>query len=432
MARTLIGQLEGHGFESYWARDGADVARHLGSSGRIDCVVVHLDEDGRTARKLMEGLAQLSHVDVVIMADRAEDIPELLGGDTEHRDVVLSTVPPELLAWRVESLLNARTSRRERAALAGPQESLDAALLWAGSALGLARRTLLERQLGSLHVPVLIVGPPGTPRSAVARWLHNHGGLGHRPFVRVQCADRAPHELAAELLGDPRGGHAGALRVAHGGTVLLDGIEHLPEPLQAELANVLTGRHATGRGSSSGLELRVVATSATSLSELVAEGRFRADLFNRLSVIAIDLSPLAARPQDIEPVARAMLEHVGTWETRAPRVLDDDALEALHHYLWPGNEAELLAILRRAVLLCEGPSLSLESLPSDFGGAQAGPGMGYAPGASGLPTLEEAEKQALKQALMVSEGNVSRAARQLGIGRATFYRKAKKYELTLR
>jgi two-component system response regulator AtoC len=288
----------------------------------------------------------------------------------------------------------------------------------------------LQRTLASLRhneSTVLIQGESGTGKELVAAALHASSPRRTGPFVPVDCGALPESIIESELFGHERGAFTGALgapglfRLANGGTLFLDEIGEIPLAVQAKLLRALQTREVRPLGGSAALpvDIRVIGATNRDLGEMVAAGRFRRDLYYRLDVVRLSLPPLRERGDDVPLLAQHFLA-----KHRRPdsQVLgfEPDALAALAARDWPGNVRELENAIESALALARGPRLSARdfALP----GARAAGSAGRAEEALPL-SLDAYERAALERALRECGGDASRAARRLGIGRSTFYRK---------
>lgn len=211
---------------------------------------------------------------------------------------------------------------------------------------------------------VLLLGESGTGKEVLARYIHNHSQRLHKPFVAINCAAIPENMLEAMLFGHEKGAYTGAhssapgkFEQAHGGTLLLDEISEMDIGLQAKLLRVLQEREVERLGGrkSIKLDVRVIATSNRDLREYVAEGKFREDLYYRLSVLPMQWAPLRDRVEDILPLAEQLLRRHAQKQHRTGVRLSDEAKTALQSYLWPGNVRELDNVMQRALILQPGP-----------------------------------------------------------------------------
>jgi two-component system response regulator HydG len=290
----------------------------------------------------------------------------------------------------------------------------------------------LIEKVAQHNYPVLILGESGTGKELVARSIHFSGPRRARPFVPVDCSALAPTLIESELFGHVKGAFTGAqhskqglLEAAGDGTLFLDEIGDLPVDLQAKLLRALQEHEIRPLGGTNrvAIRARVMAATNRDLDTLVRAGTFRQDLFFRLNVVQIKLPPLRERKSDIPVLVSAFLEKFS--DAKAPvRSISEDAMRRLMAYDWPGNVRELENAVERAVALGSGPILHVGDLPSNLQYAQT---ERYAEQNELVP-LEELERRAIFHALRETSGDKLAAARLLGIGKTTLYRKLKQYE----
>ncbi len=280
---------------------------------------------------------------------------------------------------------------------------------------------LLERVAPS-EANVLITGAHGTGKEVVARWLHAASPRAARPFLAVNSGGLADGVFESELFGHVRGAFTdaktdrpGCFELADGGTLLLDEIGNMPLGQQAKLLRVLqTGEyHPVGSSRIKRANVRVLSATNSDITHQGATGHFREDLLYRLNTIEIRLPPLAERREDIPELTAHFLARQAARYGRALAGLSPAATEALLQHPWPGNVRELEHVLERAVLLAEGDRIEVADLA-----------LGGRGGGSRLEdlTLAEAERQLIVRALQRADGNVSDAARALGLSRSALYR----------
>ncbi|MCC6555658.1 MAG: sigma 54-interacting transcriptional regulator [Polyangiaceae bacterium] len=292
--------------------------------------------------------------------------------------------------------------------------------------------SVLDRVIDA-SVSILIQGESGTGKELVARALHDLGPRRGGPFLAVDCgAAGGEGLLESELFGHVRGAFTGAVadrvglfEAASGGTLLLDEIGEMPAGMQVKLLRALQQREVRRLGSSRVIpvDIRLVCATNRVLRDEVLAGRFRKDLFYRVGVVEVTLPPLRERAEDIPALAAHLLARVAAAEGRPPRRLTDDALRALRAHPFPGNVRELENVLTKAALLAEGDRITARdlSLPPAAGPSAPPPG----PGGRAAHEAEEAAR--MLAALRDTGWNASEACRRLGMPRATFYRKLKRY-----
>jgi DNA-binding NtrC family response regulator len=284
--------------------------------------------------------------------------------------------------------------------------------------------------------PVLITGESGTGKELVARAIHQHGRRASRPFVPVNCGAIADTLLESELFGHTRGAFTGAVsdarglfEQANGGTILLDEIGETSPALQVKLLRVLQDGEVRPVGATRvvRVDARIVAATNADLERDVSEGRFRQDLFYRLSVLIIRMPALRERREDIPLLVERFLQNA--WARAGRRVeISPAALQRLVEYRWPGNVRELENTIERLVLASRDAVVQEADLPfaPKRGGEPLEPRL-----FADLPSLDEVERRYLAHVLEAVGGNRTRAAEVLGIDRRTLYRMAERFGLKL-
>ena len=287
------------------------------------------------------------------------------------------------------------------------------------------------RKASKADAPVLIGGESGTGKELAAHAIHSMSARATKAFVAVNCGALPPHLIQSELFGHEKGAFTGAhqrkigrLEAAQDGTLFLDEIADLPLNLQATLLRVLQDKVIERLGSSQPIQLdiRIIAASHIDLQEAVAKGHFREDLYYRLNVINLTAPPLRDRQGDVELLAQALLERFSRETSGKVKGFNQQALRAMSQHSWPGNVRELSNRIRQGVVMAERPYLT----PDDLG-------MERRASCAGHPTLDgaraKAEFDAIRSALRRCQHNVSEAARELGVSRATLYRLLERHAL---
>jgi len=283
---------------------------------------------------------------------------------------------------------------------------------------------------------VIIYGESGTGKELAARAIHKNSSRGNFAFIRINCGALSEGVLESELFGHERGAFTGAVRRKRGrfeladrGTLFLDEIGDLPPSTQIKLLRVLQEREFERVGGEETLrvDVRVIAATHRDLKKLVAEGRFRTDLFYRIHIVPVTLPPLRDRIADIPELADCFLQRLAARLGRAPLSLSGSALESLCAYAWPGNVRELENVLERCAVLCDGEAISAQDLviaPAEE------PGQLAVDGTLDLnAALARVEREAIERALIRSGGVKTECARLLGIKTSALYYKLEKYGL---
>ncbi len=288
------------------------------------------------------------------------------------------------------------------------------------------------RQVSPSSATVLIVGESGTGKELVARALHANSPRRGGHFVPLNCAALSESILESELFGHEKGAFTGAMytrkgrfEYAHGGTLFLDEIGDMPPAIQIKLLRVIEGREVFRVGSNEAIkvDVRLIAATNRDLPSLVREGKFREDLFYRLNVVTIELPPLRDRLEDLPLLVQAFLEEFSAQHAKKTAEITPAAMELLYDYSWPGNVRELRNCIESMVILDKDGRIDVEDVPRYVKHpALVEPSHGV----SGV-SLEEGEKEAIRKALALCDGNREKAAQMLGIGERTLYRKIKRY-----
>jgi DNA-binding NtrC family response regulator len=294
-------------------------------------------------------------------------------------------------------------------------------------------------QVARSDASILIQGETGTGKELVARAIHHHSARLAQPFVPVDCAALNETVLGSELFGHIKGSFTGAhentlglVRSADKGTLFLDEVGELSPSMQVKLLRTIQEREVRPVGASRSypVNVRFIAATNRSLEQEVAEGRFRQDLYYRLNVVVMPVPPLRDRMEDLPVLARHFIAQACP-PTGPVRTLSRETLACLMTYEWPGNVRELENAIRRAVAVGSSDCIRPGDLPDHFGAAKVN---AYPVGSQDFQapedSLEAYEFSAVRNALVKSGGNRKKAARILGIGEATLYRKLKRYRLS--
>lgn len=295
---------------------------------------------------------------------------------------------------------------------------------------------IISKAAHSSH-PVLVLGESGTGKELVARSIHFSGPYHDKPFIPVDCGSLVPTLVESELFGYVKGAFTGAnrskdglLAIAEGGTIFLDEIGELPVDLQAKLLRALQEKEIRPVGGTRPIPInvRILAATNKDLEQCVAQGTFRRDLYFRLNVLTLRIPALRERKQDIPLLTGHFLERMAR-ATGVQRNISDEALKQLLAYEWPGNIRELENCLERSCALTSGPTIHTSDLPTNIQNWMSQNRGLPSPEDSGnrIKSLTELERDAILQAVDQLHGDKLEAAKVLGIGKTTLYRKLKEY-----
>jgi two-component system response regulator HydG len=342
---------------------------------------------------------------------------------------------------RIEDVARALEAPPEAAPPSPPEAATAAAAGASGEFAGLVgvseRMKKIYRLISKVALqrhPVLIMGESGTGKELVARAIHTHGPWREQPFVPVDCGALPPTLIESELFGHVKGAFTGAAQARQGllaaagaGTVFLDEVGELPIELQSRLLRALQEHEIRPLGSNERIRFaaRIIAATNQDLEAAIQRGAFRKDLFFRLNVVSIKMPSLRDRKEDIPALVGHFLARLGN--EKSVTKISDEALGRLMSYDWPGNVRELENCIQRAVSLGSGTFIQMQDLPSAMLYQLAR----QSASRQDQGTLQALEQQAIRQALQATGGDRVRAAKLLGIGKTTIYRKLKAYGIDM-
>ncbi|MEM1142049.1 MAG: PEP-CTERM-box response regulator transcription factor [Pseudomonadota bacterium] len=387
-----------------------------------------------------EGLAALR--EILTLAPQTKVI--VVTGDNERANAVKAVAggaydfhqkpaDPELLALLVDRAQHVYELEIENQRLQRSEENMPLAGIIATSPEMLKVCRTVEK-IAPTDITTLLLGASGTGKERFARALHELSPRARGKLVAINCAAIPENLLESELFGYEKGAFTGASKTTHGkieyadgGTLFLDEIGDLPQDLQAKLLRFLQERvvERVGGRKEIPVDTRVICATHQHLEEHIADGRFREDLFYRISEMTIRIPALAERTGDALVLAKAFLARVAGDHGAPVKGFDAGAIEAIDRYRWPGNVRELESRVKRAVILAEGSQVSAEDLELEHA-------IKSSDGAKALPinlrqVREQAEQQAIIRAMGYAGGNISEAATLLGVTRPTLYSMLDKY-----
>jgi two-component system response regulator HydG len=424
---TTAALLEADGYTVDTAPDGQQAVERI-KDRQFDLLLVDLRMPGIDGISLVEALRLWGHGVPVLMISGFGTVDSAVRAlQTGVDDFLVKPVEPEVLSARVAELLERR-----------PQETNAGSTAAGIIGRSAPMRALLERmnRVAPTDTTVLISGETGTGKELVARGVHALSPRAKKPFVAVNCSALAEGLLESELFGHVRGAftsaardRAGVFEAADSGTLFLDEIGTTTPGLQSRLLRALQEREITRVGSSTPIrvDVRVIAATNVDLRSLVADGKFREDLYYRLAVYPLNVPPLRERMTDIPLlVEHALAQLRGRIPGAASLTVSPLAMRLLRQYQWPGNVRQLIAALESAAISAgEGGRIEAQHLPDEIRDSQETHGARYK--ASSAP---DDERAAIEAALAHTGGTLSRAAELLGMGRTTLWRKMRAYGIT--
>jgi len=300
-----------------------------------------------------------------------------------------------------------------------------------GSSPQMQRVYELVHSVADLSASVLITGESGTGKELIARAIHSQGTRAKKPFVAVSCGAIPETLIESELFGHEKGAFTGTVGAREGyfeqaadGTLFLDEIGELSMMTQVKLLRVLQQREFSRLGSTKLIPLRARVIFAThqNLSDLVAQGKFRQDLYYRINVMKIESPALAERPEDIPQIAAHFMKHYSEMYEKPLKTIDPEAMSVLQSYAWPGNVRELENVIQRAIIVARGDSITASDLPSNLQEENVVNIVDFMPAGSFERQLRDYKIKLAETAIRENNGNKTLAARSLNISRAYLHR----------
>ena len=414
---------------------------------QIDLLLTDLRLGSEDGMKLIDRALKMPHAPICIMmtaygsVDVAVEAMKRGAYDFVTKPLNLDKV--ELLIAR--ALQSRRLEQENRTLRQQVDERYGLENIWGDSA---ALHEVLDtiRQVAPSSANVLIEGESGTGKELAAHAIHNLSRRNKAKFVAVHCAALSPQLLESELFGHEKGAFTGAherrigrFEQANGGTIFLDEVAEIDPSTQVKLLRVISEERAferVGGNQTLRADVRLVAATNKNLEQLVHEGKFRDDLFFRLNVVRITMPPLRDRKEDIPLLVRGFLRHFSKLNDKPLVDLTSDAMDALLSYNWPGNVRELRTAIEHGVVMATGPKITVRDLPMALRQAA---GTASPRGVSATKAFEEksspldlheTERRLIMQALATTNGNVTAAAKKLGISRRTLHRKINEMNAT--
>jgi len=335
-----------------------------------------------------------------------------------------------LIVRRAYNLHRIETENRALQSRTGEENTVLGGLITAAPEMVRVARTI--ERVSNTNVSVMLLGASGTGKELLAKGLHEASERRGGAFIAINCAAIPENLLESELFGHEKGAFTGAVKTtegkieqADGGTLFLDEVGDIPLPLQVKLLRFLQERtiERIGGRKSIGVDTRIVCATHQDLEAMIADGRFREDLFYRLAEIVVKIPSLAERPGDATLLAKAFLKRFAKEMNPQVKGFAADALAAIDAWGWPGNVRELENRVKRAVIMADGKLVNAGDLDLEADGEEEAQPLNL------KSAREQADRKVIRHALARSEGNISNTAKMLGISRPTLYDLLKQYDL---
>ena len=427
--------LELDGYDTLLAADGQEALEIIADS-EVDLVIADLKMPRVSGQELLRRLVeQYPSVPVIILTGHGTIATAVTAMRDGAYDFLTKPVNLDRLSLLAKRALSTRELAQRHRALQEELESQrsDSAII--GTSAAMQRLMRVVRQVAPTKASVLVTGESGVGKELVADALHRFSDRSGRPLVKVHCAALAETLLESELFGHEKGAFTGAIgrkrgrfELANTGTIFLDEIGEINQAVQVKILRVLQEKAFERVGSEDTLQVNVRVVSATNrdLRRRIDEGAFREDLFYRLNVVHIEVPPLRERREDVPLLATAFVKEFARENGKQIEGIDARAHAALYNYSWPGNVRELRNSIESAVVMAGGSTIELAHLPPTISQAVDEPGCIRITTGS---KLTDAEREIIRATLAANNGNKTRTAEVLGIGRKTLHRKVAEYGL---
>lgn len=428
----LSAALELDGYSVKLAANGAE-GLALIEKGDIDLVITDLRMPGISGEEVLAKVrGESPGIPVIVLTGHGSIDTAVDAMRNGAYDFLTKPLSLDRLSLIVKRALAGRELEIRHSSL---QQELDAKASFEsiiGKSAEMQRIFQMVRKAADSKASVLITGESGTGKELIANALHNLSPRKNHPFIKVHCAALSETLLESELFGHEKGAFTGAaarkrgrFELANTGTIFLDEIGEINQNVQIKILRVLQDKRFERVGGEDTLEVdvRVIAATNRNLEEEIAQGRFREDLFYRLNVVHIQVPPLRDRKDDIPLMLNAFLDEFNRENNKSITGFDARSRSALYKYDWPGNIRQLRNCVESAVVMCSGHEITLEDLPPTVRGAAESNVIQVPVGIS----MAEAEKIIIQQNLASNQGNKSKTADILGIGRKTLHRKLEGY-----
>lgn len=460
--RILSGLIERAGFEPILYKDGESALKALTGTSTpptVDVMLLDLGLPGISGLDVLERLTPVRpNLPIIVLTAQSGHRVIVDAMRAGARDFMVKPASAERIRAALENVMEEAPMSGEVESLTPPGagRGLDGLI---GDSSALARAKQLGAKAAGTLIPVLIEGESGVGKEVFARAIHEASSRRDKPFVAVNCGAIPENLVESTLFGHVKGAFTGATETrkgkfleANGGTLFLDEVGELPIDVQPKLLRALQERmiDAVGASESQRVDLRIVSATNRTLSDQVAEGVFREDLFYRLNVFPVLLPPLRDRKEDIPALAQHFISQIAAAEGMEEPTLTASVVRGLTRYDWPGNVRQLQNALFRGLVLSDGGQLVLSDIlpgsedtdtspdlitiaePKEGEGADtiASLALPLTNSEGAFRSLSEIEKAVIEAALDHYDGKMSTVARQLGIGRSTLYRKLEDYNLT--
>lgn len=428
----LQAALELDGYEVLLAEDGT-TGLSLALNNEVDLVITDLRMPGVSGEDVLRRITtETPGIPVIVLTGHGTVENAVEAMRSGAYDFLTKPLNLDRLSLLVKRALQSRElvlQNRELEQEAEKRKSFEHII---GKSPSMLKLFDVVKRVAPTRASVLITGESGVGKELIANALHNLSTRKDNPIIKVHCAALAENILESELFGHEKGAFTGAVsrkrgrfELAHGGTIFLDEIGEINQSVQIKILRVLQEKMFERVGGEDTIEVdvRVITATNRDLEKEIAEGRFREDLFYRLNVVRIHVPPLRERKDDLPLMISAFVKEFAEENGKVIENIDPKARQALYAYDWPGNVRQLRNCIESAVVMTTGTVITLDELPPSIREMDEVPAITIPVGA----TMADAEREIIMQTLAAQNGNKSKTAEILGIGRKTLHRKLDEY-----
>ncbi|HPA10689.1 MAG TPA: sigma-54 dependent transcriptional regulator [Treponemataceae bacterium] len=428
----LQAALELDGYEVLLAEDGT-TGLSLALNNEVDLVITDLRMPGVSGEEVLRRITtETPGIPVIVLTGHGTVENAVEAMRSGAYDFLTKPLNLDRLSLLVKRALQSRElvlQNRELEQEAEKRKSFEHII---GKSPSMLKLFDVVKRVAPTRASVLITGESGVGKELIANALHNLSTRKDNPIIKVHCAALAENILESELFGHEKGAFTGAVsrkrgrfELAHGGTIFLDEIGEINQSVQIKILRVLQEKMFERVGGEDTIEVdvRVITATNRDLEKEIAEGRFREDLFYRLNVVRIHVPPLRERKDDLPLMISAFVKEFAEENGKVIENIDPKARQALYAYDWPGNVRQLRNCIESAVVMTTGTVITLDELPPSIREMDEIPAITIPVGA----TMADAEREIILQTLAAQNGNKSKTAEVLGIGRKTLHRKLDEY-----
>lgn len=459
--RLLESVVGSKGYRSITAADGQQGINVILDSkpGEIDCVLLDLNMPGVTGMTVLSEIhPKFPALPIIVLTSNGSVTTVIQAMQSGAHDFIVKPGSPERIHVSIQNALKINALSGEVSRLTRRNDNKLQFSDIVGKSLVMRQSVMLAERAAQTNIPILIEGESGVGKEVMARAIQGGSERAGKPFIAVNCGAIPENLVESILFGHEKGSFTGAatksigkFQEANGGTLFLDEVGELPLQTQVKLLRAIQEGEVEPVGAKKPVKVNIRLVSATNknLQKLVAEGRFREDLYYRLNVFPLMLPSLRDRPEDIPQLVEHFIQNFSTSEGKKIQNIEESALDLLCEHNWPGNVRQLENAVYRAVVLCEGDQLTLRDFPQlmnmDYRDTQVdGEGLRGIQSAidegditayeidGHLRRLADIEADIIERAIDKYDCRMSEIARRLGIGRSTLYRKVRELGLEVR